>query len=76
MAAGIQPRLVRYIGGTLRAEDCILEAAGGVADHVHLLVSFNKQLAASDALRIIKANSCRWIHESFPDLSEFAWQTG
>jgi REP element-mobilizing transposase RayT len=77
ISAEVQPRLFEYIGGILRAEGSVLEAAGGMADHVHLLVSINKQMSISEVLRIIKASSSRWVHETFPDtLSGFAWQAG
>ncbi len=72
----VQPRLYEYIGGILRAHGCALLAAGGMADHVHLLVSLDKQLSIAETLRIVKANSSFWVHESFPALSAFAWQTG
>lgn len=73
----VRTRLFEYIGGILRAEGCVLEAAGGVEDHVHLLVSLDKKLSISEALRIVKASSSRWIHETFPEsLSDFAWQAG
>ena len=45
-------------------------------DHVHLLVSLDRQVSIADALRIIKANSSRWVPETFPTLSGFAWQAG
>ena len=77
ISADVQPRLFEYIGGILRAEGCVLVAAGGMPDHVHLLVSLDKQLSISEALRIIKAGSSRWVHDTFPDvLSGFAWQAG
>jgi putative transposase len=72
----LQPRLYDYIGGILRSEGCALIAAGGMPDHVHLLVSLGKQVSISEALRIVKANSSRWIHETFPAVSGFAWQVG
>jgi putative transposase len=34
------------------------------------------KIALSDALREIKANSSKWIHESKPQLARFAWQDG
>jgi putative transposase len=34
----IQSRLYEYIGGILRAEKGVLLAAGGICDHIHLLV--------------------------------------
>lgn len=59
------------------AERCVLEGVGGMPDHVHLLVSLDKQFSVSDSLRLIKASSSRWIHETFPSaLSGFAWQAG
>jgi REP element-mobilizing transposase RayT len=45
-------------------------------DHVHLLADISKQQTLADALRDLKANSSGWIHETFPNLSGFAWQTG
>jgi REP element-mobilizing transposase RayT len=71
-----QDRLYSYIGGTLRSHQCVLMAAGGVADHVHLLVSLSRTITVADAVRDIKANSSRWIHENFPDHKTFAWQSG
>jgi REP element-mobilizing transposase RayT len=73
---GLRPRLFEYIGGYLDAEKACLLAAGGMTDHVHLLVSLHQQTSVADALRGIKANSSKWIHEMFPALSSFAWQTG
>jgi REP element-mobilizing transposase RayT len=64
------------MGGILRAEGCALVAAGGMPDHVHLLVSLNRQISVADTLRVVKASSSRWVHETFPALSGFAWQVG
>jgi hypothetical protein len=33
-------------------------------------------MAISECLRIVKAGSSRWLHETFPDLASFAWQAG
>ena len=72
----IQPRLHKFIAGTLRSRQSKLLAAGGMPDHLHLLASLNRQISVSDALQKIKSNSSRWIHESFPELNRFAWQNG
>ena len=74
--ADLQPRLFEYIGGIIRSLDGVLLAAGGMPDHVHLYCSIGKQVAISDALRQIKAGSYGWVHETFPDRSGFAWQSG
>ena len=76
----IQPewedRLYGYIGGIARAEKCVLLAAGGMADHVHLLISWSKEKSVAEVLRVLKSNSSRWIHETLTSQADFAWQTG
>ena len=74
--ANLTPRLYEYVGGLLNRRNSPLVAVGGTADHVHLLVSLSKELCIAEALRLIKANSAKWIHETFPDQGGFAWQTG
>jgi putative transposase len=69
-------RLFEYIGGVARGLNSTLIAAGGMPDHVHLLVSMNKEIAVSNYLREIKAESSKWIHQTFPERREFAWQAG
>ncbi len=72
----IQPQLHKFIAGILRSNQSKLLAAGGMPDHLHLLVSLARQMSVSVAVREIKSNSSRWIHESSPKLSRFAWQNG
>jgi putative transposase len=74
--AELQPRLYEYIGGILRAEKSVLLAAGGMPDHIHLLVSLSRELSIAETLRLVKANSSRWIHATFPRRQKFAWQAG
>ena len=71
----IRPRLWGYIGGIIRSQGGLALAIGGTADHVHLLASLPKNRTIPDLLREIKANSSRWVHETFPR-SGFAWQDG
>ena len=72
----LRPRLFDYCGGILKHRKCVLLAANGVLDHVHLLVSIHRMSMVSSLARDIKADSSRWIHENFPDLREFRWQDG
>ena len=70
-----QPRLFEYIGGILREKSSPLVSAGGISDHVHLLVSLHRTLAIADAVRLIKTNSSSWVHEELR-IPEFRWQNG
>jgi REP element-mobilizing transposase RayT len=71
-----QPRLFKFIGGVIRNSGGVLLAAGGMTDHVHLLAALGKVESVADAVRTIKANSSKWVHETAPDHSDFARQSG
>lgn len=71
-----RPRLFSYLGGVMRKKNAKILRAGGMADHIHLLVSLPSTLSLADAVNAAKANSSRWIHETIPDRRAFAWQEG
>ena len=72
----LQTRLYEYMGGIISHERGQLLAAGGTTDHVHLLASLTALKAVSDLLRLVKANSSKWVHEAFAEHREFRWQDG
>ena len=51
-------------------------ATGGVADHVHILLSLPATMPLAKAMQLLKGNSSKWIHDTFPALASFAWQEG
>jgi REP element-mobilizing transposase RayT len=74
--ADLEAELQKYISGIVRNVGGSCVEINGMPDHVHLLLLLPPKLALSDALRDIKANSSKWIHEKFPELADFAWQDG
>ncbi|MBY0230824.1 MAG: IS200/IS605 family transposase [Gemmataceae bacterium] len=73
----LEEDLYAIIGGLARGRGAVLLAAGGMPDHVHLLVSMPRTWAVADLVRDLKSNSCGWVHDTFPaKLSHFAWQEG
>src|SRR5262249_2377745 len=72
----LRPRLFAYLGGMIRDENGIALIINGMPDHVHILAKLKQDRAISDVLRTIKACSSGWIHREFPELQQFAWQTG
>ena len=76
ITADVATRLYPYIGGIVRAEKGMLYDIGGVEDHVHLYLRWRTDESISDLMRTTKARSSRWVHETFPELGEFAWQEG
>ena len=75
IAEDFQEELYAYIGGILRKRKHVLLAAGGVEDHIHLLVGIHQSQAIADCVRDVKSNSSGWIHERFAKLQSFRWQT-
>ncbi len=69
-------RLIEFIGGIIRKRNGKLLAINGMEDHIHLLVIFSPKMAVSDQVRDIKSLSSGWIHDTFPDRKQFAWQEG
>lgn len=73
---GVRARVHDYLGGIIRGERGVPLAIGGVEDHVHILFSWRTDEAISTLARNLKANSSKWIHDTFPELQTFAWQEG
>jgi REP element-mobilizing transposase RayT len=67
------PRLWKYFAGIGRNHGIPVLAAGGVANHSHLLIALPVGVAPAKAIQVLKANSSRWIHEHG---IAFAWQVG
>ena len=78
LTAAIRERLWPYLGGIARANDMKALTIGGVADHVHLLLSLPATLSVSKAMQLMKGNASKWLRETFPELkqADFAWQEG
>jgi REP element-mobilizing transposase RayT len=64
------------MGGIARENKFRLLHAGGVDDHVHLLLSLSKVLSISKAIQLIKGASSKWVHDTFPEHRMFEWQEG
>ncbi len=65
--------LCRYISGIANAKHIILLAAGGTANHLHLLISLPPKMPVAQAVRDLKGNSSRMLGEMG---QRFAWQEG
>lgn len=72
----IRERLWPYLGGIARENGLKALEVGGVADHVHLLLSVPAPVAVAKAVQLIKGGSSHWFKEQFPNAGAFAWQDG
>lgn len=67
------PRLFPYLNGIGRNIRVPVIAAGGTANHVHMLIVLPSDMTVAKVMQIFKANSSRWIGEHG---TKFAWQEG
>jgi REP element-mobilizing transposase RayT len=72
----LRDELQPYIGGIILDTGGKQIEIGGVEDHIHILARLPATLAVSDALRLMKANSSKWVGERGDLARVFAWQTG
>lgn len=76
LTADIRPKVWAYMNGILKNLDCTLIIANGWVEHGHLLVQRKPKVSESELARVVKANSSRWIRESWPEMRRFGWQDG
>jgi putative transposase len=72
----ISERLWPYLGGIAKRHNIRPVCIGGVADHVHMLLSLPTTIAVAKAIQAIKGASSAWVHDTFRELNNFAWQEG
>ena len=72
----LEERFWPYMGGIARENKMTALAIGGVADHVHMLLSLPSTISIAKAMQLIKGGSSKWIHDEFPSMGHFGWQEG
>jgi REP element-mobilizing transposase RayT len=72
----LQQRLWPFIGGIARENGMKASAVGGVADHIHVLLSLPAPMPVAKAMQLVKGGSSKFVHETFSDQRDFAWQEG
>jgi putative transposase len=70
----IRVDLFAYLGGIVRDIGATALIVNGTADHVHMLIRIRPAQSPAEIVRIVKANSSRWIRGR--TRRRFAWQTG
>lgn len=75
ISSQLRPHLFDYIGGIVRNEGGVLLEIGAVEDHIHLLVKLKAEQSVAEMVRLMKANSSKWLNEK-PRVARFEWQAG
>ncbi len=72
----LEKTLYSYIITICHTLNSPVHQIGGMADHLHVLISLSRMNSLSKIVGDIKANSSRWIKTQGDDYREFAWQSG
>ena len=72
----IEERVWAYMGGIARKHEVIAVQIGGTGNHIHIVIMATPKFAPSQIAQWLKGDSSKWIHETFPELGDFAWQDG
>ncbi len=69
-------RMYKYICGIAIGKGQKVYAIGGVADHIHILVSVKPNISISELVRDLKSSSSKWLNEQGFLMGKFEWQNG
>ncbi|HEX8566637.1 MAG TPA: IS200/IS605 family transposase [Pyrinomonadaceae bacterium] len=72
----IENPLFSYIHGIVENNGSRLIAAGGTANHIHLLISLGKKIDIPELIGDIKRDSSVWIKQQDAGFGNFYWQKG
>ncbi|MEI6804913.1 MAG: IS200/IS605 family transposase [Myxococcaceae bacterium] len=72
----IQTELYDYIAGIIRNKQELLLGIGGIENHLHLILKVRAGINLSEMVRVIKANSSKWLNERKNYQGSFSWQNG
>jgi putative transposase len=76
LSPALRERLYPYFGGIASQNNLQIIISGGTENHVHILALLSATLTISKAIQLLKGGSSKWLHDTFPDQHQFAWQEG
>jgi|SRR5690625_78041 len=70
----IRNEVYNHILENAKKKDIFLEAVGGYKEHIHCLVSLNREMSISKTAQLIKGESSYWINKEKLISEHFNWQ--
>ena len=72
----IRQKLYAYMAGVAKKEFGWARRIGGTSDHIHGLIEIRTDVSVAHAMNRWKSLSSGWVHKTFRELRDFAWQNG
>ena len=70
----IRARVFDHIIDNAKSKGIYLKAVNGYNDHIHCLLSLNRELSISKTAQLIKGESSYWINKNKLCEKKFTWQ--
>lgn len=70
---GLDVETEAYLRQTAKEMQIDILAMEVMPDHIHLLVDCKPQVCLSDAIKVFKGNTARWLFLQHPSLKESLW---
>lgn len=70
----LREQVFNHIKENARAKNIWLDAVNGYKDHIHCLISLNKEQTISKVAQLIKGESSFWINKNKLTKEKFIWQ--
>ena len=70
---GIRDDVESYLCSTLQDLQMIPLAMEIMPDHIHILADCKPQLCLSDAIKVLKGNTARWLFLKHPEIKKSLW---
>jgi len=74
LSPNIRQVVYKHIINNCKEKDIFLKAINGYTDHVHCLLSLNKDQSIAKIAQLIKGESSFWINKSEITSNPFSWQ--
>lgn len=72
----VRPQMHAYLATICRDLGAEVPAIGGVADHVHIIITLPRTLSSAELVEKIKKTSSKWIKALHSRYRRFFWQRG
>ena len=68
--AGLETEVAEYIQETAKTLQMEIIAMEIMSDHIHILADCKPQLRLSDAIKVLKGNTSRWLFLKHPEIKK------
>ena len=70
---GLEKEVQKHLEQTAKDLEMKICAMEVMPDHIHILADCKPQLRLSDAIKVLKGNTARWLFMTHPELKEMLW---